>query len=92
MTRDRSDLKKWEGLAVAIAMQAIRNSYVAHGWPEIAPLDMGELEKGLIDTISDAAFKAWDELDPDPNREPEDGTRSDDLYEDWREARGAILR
>lgn len=88
MTRDRDDLKKWEGQAVALAMQAIKNSYVAHGWPEIAPIDMGQLMKGLIDSISDSTFPAWNEMDP--AAEPDD--RSDEKYEDWREARGSYLR
>ena len=88
--RDRDGLKIWEGLAVGIALQAIKNSYVAHGWPEIAPLDEVDLRKGLIDLISDAGFPAWDALDP--YREPEDGTRSDDLVDERDEPRGQILR
>jgi hypothetical protein len=85
---DRDDLKRWENAAVVMALNLIKTSYTARRVDWIAPLDVAGLEKDLRQALSEAAFKAWDELDP--TAEPDD--RSDEKYEDWREARGSYLR
>lgn len=85
---DRSDLAAWEHTALLMAMNLIKTSYAARRFDWIAPLDTTGLERDLRQAISEAAFKAWDELDP--TAEPDD--RSDEKYEDWREARGQVLR
>lgn len=85
---DRAELAKWEATALTICMNTIKTSYAARRFDLIAPLDVVGLEKDLQQAISEAAFKAWDELDPAAEKDD----RSDEKYEDWREARGSFLR
>jgi hypothetical protein len=85
---DRDDLKLWQGKAVALVIQTLKTSYEANGFDAVAELDVAELQKGLPDLLSDAAFPAWRELDPD--KQYDDGDYADWLYERERDRRAGL--
>lgn len=82
MTHTTDTLRDWQARAVALALNAIKISYEAHGFDDIAPLDEATLIAGLADDISEATYPAYRELNDPPDIY---GTEADKAWEERKE-------